>query len=68
MSIFVLFFFGFNVQKPLSCAKGILKVRNLNNKVTGNKFCTPITIKNPLKTGFSIRNILIQFVSSVFEL
>ena len=25
----------------------------------GNKFCTPINFKNTLKTGFSLRNILI---------
>ena len=25
----------------------------------GNKFCTPITFQNPLKTGFSLRNIFI---------
>ena len=37
-------------------------------KVLGNWFCMPIIFKNPLKTVFSIKNILIQFVSGVFEL
>jgi len=30
-------------------------------KVIDNKICTPIIFKNPLKPGFSIRNILLQF-------
>ena len=29
-------------------------------------FCAPIVFKNLLKTGFSIRNILLQFVSGVY--
>ena len=37
-------------------------------KVIGNKICTPIIFKNPLKPGFSIGNILLQFVSDVFGL
>ena len=32
-------------------------------KVICNWFCAPIIFKNPLKTSFSIRNILLQFVS-----
>ena len=43
---------------------------NLNKKWWFNLFCTPIIFKNPLKTGFSIRYILIllQFVLNVFGL
>ena len=51
-------FLAFNV---LLCIKSELKY-------IGNLFCAPIIIKNLLKTGFSIRNILLQFVSGVFGL
>ena len=37
-------------------------------KVIGNGFFAPIIVKNPLKTGFSIKNILLQFISGVFGL
>ena len=37
-------------------------------KVIGNKFCAPIIFKNSLKIGFSKINILLQFVSGIFEL
>ena len=30
-----------------------------DQKVIENLFCTPIMFKNPLKTGFALRNILI---------
>ena len=37
-------------------------------KVIGISICTPIIFKDPLKPGFSIRNIVLQFVSGVFGL
>ena len=37
-------------------------------QVTGNLFCSQKIFKTPLKTSFSIRNILLQFVSGVFGL
>ena len=37
-------------------------------KFIGNGFFAPIIFKNPLKPGFSIRNILLQLVSGVFGL
>ena len=45
----------------------LLRIRS-EQKVLVNLFCAPIIFKNTLKTGFSIRNILIQFVSGVFGL
>ena len=37
-------------------------------KVIGNSICTPIIFKNPLETGFSLRNILITVcVRCVFD-
>jgi hypothetical protein len=35
-------------------------------KAIGNLFCTPIIFTNPLKTGFSLKNLLLNFVSGVF--
>ena len=35
-------------------------------KMIGNWFCELIIFKNMLKPGFSIRNILLQFLSGVF--
>ena len=37
-------------------------------KVVVNQFFVPLIFKNPRKPGISIRNILLQFVSGVFEL
>ena len=34
----------------------------------GNWFCAPIIFKNPLKTGFSIRNILLQYAFNVYNI
>ena len=31
------------------------------SNLTGNWFCTPIIFKNPMKTSFSIRNILFLY-------
>ena len=38
------------------------------NVLLHSDFVQQISLKNSLKTGFSIRNILLQFVSGVFEL
>ena len=37
-------------------------------KVIGYQICTPIIFKNPLKPGFSLRNIVLKFVSGVLRL
>ena len=36
-------------------------------KVIGNCFCTTITFNDPLKIGFSIINLLLQFMLGMFE-
>ena len=45
----------------------VLLHTNSEQKVIGNEICTQIIFKNSLKTGFSIRNILLQFgCNSIF--
>ena len=44
----------------------ILLLVKFEKKVIGNYFFTPIIFKNLLKTGFSLRNTLITYVSGVF--
>ena len=49
-------------------AFNVLMHTKSEQKVIGNCFCAPLNFKNPLKTGFSIRNIHLQFVLGVFGL
>ena len=39
----------------------LLRIKS-EQKVIGYLFCAPLILKNPLKPGFSIRNILLKIV------